>query len=162
MAENSVSILFVGDRFPVPLHSSLFTASPNPFGRFSRLLREAKRLPYSPANSKLYLYKTQKMSGSAFFRTLFYEIAVVTLPFPEIFQGQILAPLRVQSFSKVRKVLPPEPHPAVSQSHSLYIPEEKAGRAVLFDSFSRPRSHLVLTQRLTSTPSKSTSSISFP
>ena len=36
----------VGDGFPVPLHSSLFTASPNPFGRFSRLLREAKRLPY--------------------------------------------------------------------------------------------------------------------
>ena len=53
LAENSVSILFVGDGFPVPLHSSLFTASPNPFGRFSRLLREAKRLPYSPANSNL-------------------------------------------------------------------------------------------------------------
>ena len=50
MAENSVSILFVGDGFPVPLHSSLFTASPNPFGRFSRLLREAKRLPYALTN----------------------------------------------------------------------------------------------------------------
>ena len=47
LAENSVSILFVGDGFPVPLHSGLFTASPNPFGRFSRLLREAKRLPYA-------------------------------------------------------------------------------------------------------------------
>ena len=32
LAENSVSILFVGDGFPVPLHSSLFTATPNPFG----------------------------------------------------------------------------------------------------------------------------------
>ena len=51
MAENSVSILFVGDGFPVPLHSGLVTASPNPFGRFSRLLREAKRLPYTPTNS---------------------------------------------------------------------------------------------------------------
>ena len=48
MAENSVSILFVGDGFPVPLHSGLFTALPNPFGRFFRLLREAKRLPYAP------------------------------------------------------------------------------------------------------------------
>ncbi|MCI7574832.1 MAG: hypothetical protein MSS94_08900, partial [Clostridiales bacterium] len=48
----SVSILFVGDGFPVPLHSGLFTASPNPFGRFSRLLREAKRLPYAPTNSQ--------------------------------------------------------------------------------------------------------------
>ena len=52
MAENSVSILFVGDGFPVPLHSGLFTASPNPFGRFSRLLREEKRLPYAPTNSQ--------------------------------------------------------------------------------------------------------------
>ena len=52
LAENSVSILFVGDGFPVPLHSGLFTASPNPFGRFSRLLREAKRLPYAPTNSE--------------------------------------------------------------------------------------------------------------
>ena len=52
LAENSVSILFVGDGFPVPLHSGLFTASPNPFGRFSRLLREAKRLPYAPTNSQ--------------------------------------------------------------------------------------------------------------
>ena len=52
LAENSVSILFVGDGFPVPLHSSLFTASPNPFGRFSRLLREAKRLPYALTNSQ--------------------------------------------------------------------------------------------------------------
>ena len=52
LAKNSVSILFVGDGFPVPLHSSLFTASPNPFGRFSRLLREAKRLPYALTNSK--------------------------------------------------------------------------------------------------------------
>ena len=51
LAENSVSILVVGDGFPVPLHSGLFTASPNPFGRFSRLLREAKRLPYAPTNS---------------------------------------------------------------------------------------------------------------
>ena len=46
LSENSVSILFVGAGSPVPLHSSLFTASPNPFRRFSRLLREAKRLPY--------------------------------------------------------------------------------------------------------------------
>ena len=38
---------FVGDGFPVPLHSSLFSASPNPFGRLFRLLREAKRLPYA-------------------------------------------------------------------------------------------------------------------
>ena len=53
LSENSVSILFVGDGFPVPLHSSLFTASPNPFGRFSRLLREAKRLPYALANWNL-------------------------------------------------------------------------------------------------------------
>ena len=53
LAENSVSILFVGDGFPVPLHSSLFTASPNPFGRFSRLLREAKRLPYALTNWNL-------------------------------------------------------------------------------------------------------------
>ena len=52
MAKNSVSLLFVGDGFPVPLHSSLFTALPNPLGRFSRLLREAKRLPYSPTNSQ--------------------------------------------------------------------------------------------------------------
>ena len=37
-----MSILFVGDGFPVPLHSGLFTASPNPFGRFSRLLLPAK------------------------------------------------------------------------------------------------------------------------
>ena len=48
LSENSVSILFVGDGSPVPLHSSLFTVSPNPFRRFSRLLREAKRLPYAP------------------------------------------------------------------------------------------------------------------
>ena len=53
LAENSVSILFVGDGSPVPLHSGIFTASPNPFGRFSRLLREAKRLPYAPTNSNL-------------------------------------------------------------------------------------------------------------
>ena len=53
LSEISVSILFVGDGFPVPLHSSLFTASPNPFGRFSRLLREAKRLPYALANWNL-------------------------------------------------------------------------------------------------------------
>ena len=53
LAENSVSILFVGDGFPVPLHSSLFAASPNPFGRFSRLLREAKRLPYALTNWNL-------------------------------------------------------------------------------------------------------------
>ena len=53
LAEKTVSILFVGDGFPVPLHSSLFTASPNPFGRFSRLLREAKRLPYALTNSNL-------------------------------------------------------------------------------------------------------------
>ena len=53
LAENSVSILFVGDGFPVPLHIGLFTASPNPFGRFFRLLREAKRLPYAPTNSNL-------------------------------------------------------------------------------------------------------------
>ena len=45
MAKNSVSILFVGDGFPVPLHSSLFTASPNPLGRFSCLLREANASP---------------------------------------------------------------------------------------------------------------------
>ncbi len=32
LAEKTVSILFVGDGFPVPLHSSLFTATPNPFG----------------------------------------------------------------------------------------------------------------------------------
>ena len=51
-SENTVLILFVGDGFPVPLHSSLFTASPNPFGRFSRLLREAKRLPYALTNSQ--------------------------------------------------------------------------------------------------------------
>ena len=31
-SENTVLILFVGDGFPVPLHSILFTASPNPFG----------------------------------------------------------------------------------------------------------------------------------
>ncbi len=53
LSENSVSILFVGDGFPVPLHSSLFTASPNPFGRFFRLLQEAKRLPYALTNSNL-------------------------------------------------------------------------------------------------------------
>ena len=53
LSENSVSILFVGDGFPVPLHSSLFTATPNPFGRFPRLLREAKRLPYALTNSNL-------------------------------------------------------------------------------------------------------------
>ena len=53
LSENSVSILFVGDGFPVPLHSGLFTASPNLFGRFFRLLREAKRLPYAPTNSNL-------------------------------------------------------------------------------------------------------------
>ena len=53
LAENSVLILFVGDGFPVPLHIGLFTASPNPFGRFFRLLREAKRLPYAPTNSNL-------------------------------------------------------------------------------------------------------------
>ena len=52
-SENTVLILFVGDGFPVPLHSGLFTASPNPFGRFSRLLREAKRLPYAPTNFNL-------------------------------------------------------------------------------------------------------------
>ena len=50
MSENSVSILFVGDGSPVPLHNSLFTVSPHPFGRFSRLLREAKRLPYALTN----------------------------------------------------------------------------------------------------------------
>ena len=54
-SENTVSILFVGDGFPVPLHSGLFTASPNPFGRISRLLREAKRLPYALTNSNLLL-----------------------------------------------------------------------------------------------------------
>ena len=37
-------------RVSVPLHSSLFTVSPNPLGRFSRLLREAKRLPYALTN----------------------------------------------------------------------------------------------------------------
>ena len=51
LAENSVSILFVGDGSPVPLHNSLFTVSPHPFGRFFRLLQEAERLPYSPTNS---------------------------------------------------------------------------------------------------------------
>ena len=53
LAENSVSILFVGDGLPVPLHSSLFTASPNPFGKFFRLLREAKRLPYAPTAGQI-------------------------------------------------------------------------------------------------------------
>ncbi|MDY5642450.1 MAG: hypothetical protein SPG79_05540, partial [Candidatus Faecousia sp.] len=58
------SILFVGDGFPVPLHSGLFTASPNPFGRFSRLLREAKRLPYAPTNSNLSLPRDGITPGS--------------------------------------------------------------------------------------------------
>ena len=53
LAENSVSILFVGDGSPVPLHNSLFTVSPHPFGRFFRLLREAKRLPYALTNWNL-------------------------------------------------------------------------------------------------------------
>ena len=54
LSENSVSILFVGDGFPVPLHNSLFTVSPHPFGRFFRLLREAKRLPYALTNWNLW------------------------------------------------------------------------------------------------------------
>ena len=37
-------------RVSVPLHNSLFTVSPHPFGRFFRLLREAERLPYSQTN----------------------------------------------------------------------------------------------------------------
>ena len=53
LSENSVSILFVGDGSPVPLHNSLFTVSPHPFGRFFRLLREAKRLPYALTNWNL-------------------------------------------------------------------------------------------------------------
>ena len=57
LSENSVSILFVGDGFPVPLHNSLFTVSPHPFGRFFRLLREAKRLPYALTNWNLTGYR---------------------------------------------------------------------------------------------------------
>ena len=53
MSEKTVPILFVGDGFSVPLHSGLFTVSPNPLGRFSRLLREAKRLPYALTNWNL-------------------------------------------------------------------------------------------------------------
>ena len=55
-SENTVLILFVGDGFPVPLHNSLFTVSPHPFGRFFRLLREATRLPYALTSSDLYTY----------------------------------------------------------------------------------------------------------
>ena len=74
LSENSVSILFVGDGVPVPFHISLFTVSPNPFRRFSRLLREVKRLPYSPTNSKFAYHRTIP-SGSGWERI---QITLVT------------------------------------------------------------------------------------
>ena len=98
LSENSVSILFVGDGSPVPLHNSLFTVSPHPFGRFFRLLREAKRLPYALTNWNLsgrqnMSFRTSAHTGvgiSIEFQAAHRHTVCSNLPFPGIHSRKVV------------------------------------------------------------------------